>query len=281
MVGLAFALVIMSAVLHACWNFLTKRVSGNLSVLYIGMAGACLVLLPIVLLFRTTVQLLPAAYPLIVATGVIHAIYFLVLSQAYRYGNISTVYPVARGSGVIGTAIVAIMLLGEEVSLLGMCGIISAGLGVFFIGTSAGQGIESKKGLHFGLLVGLTMIGYSIVDKIAMASIDPVVYIFWLFLLSMLLLTPCMLLARRRQLAEALRKHKRDGFIIGLGATAGYLLILFVFRMAQVSYVVAVRELSVVFGSILGFAFLHESGSVRKFLGIILVVTGLILIRVA
>ena len=146
---------------------------------------------------------------------------------------------------------------------------------------SAGQGIESKKGLHFGLLVGLTMIGYSIVDKIAMASIDPVVYIFWLFLLSMLLLTPYMLLARRRQLAEALRKHKRDGFIIGLGATAGYLLILFVFRMAQVSYVVAVRELSVVFGSILGFAFLHESGSVRKFLGIILVVTGLILIRVA
>lgn len=281
MVGLAFFLVIISAVLHASWNFLTKRVSGNLSVLYIGMSGACLALLPLVLLFRTVVQLMPPAYPFIIATGIIHAFYFLALSQAYRYGNISTVYPVARGFGVIGTAIVAIALLGEQVSLMGVGGIISAGLGIFFIGTSVGQGIEGKKGLYFGLLVGLTMVGYSIVDKMAMASIDPVVYIFWLFLLSMVLLTPYMLLARRRELCDALRKHKRHGIVIGLGATAGYLLILYVFKMAQVSYVVAVRELSVVFGSILGFVFLRESGSLRKFLGIIMVVTGLILIRVA
>jgi len=281
MVGLAFLLVIVSAVLHALWNFLTKRVSGNLSVLYLGIAFACFLLLPFVLLVPTSDILMDRAYRFIVATGAIHALYFFLLSQAYKYGNISTVYPVARGFGVVGTAIVAVAVLREQVSLVGLCGIISAGLGIFVIGSSVGTGIEGRKGLWFAVLVGITMIGYSIVDKLAVASINPVVYIFWLFLLSMILLTPYMLLARRRELSSAWRTHRKQGILIGLGATAGYLLILFVFRMAQVSYVVAVRELSVVLGSILGIVYLRESLSVRKLIGIIMVVAGLVLVRIA
>lgn len=280
MIGLAFSLVVMSAMLHALWNFLTKRVSGNLSVLYIGISGMCVILLPFVLL-RSPNTLIPSAYPYVIATGVFHAVYFLSLSQAYKFGNISTVYPVARGFGVIGTAIVAILVLSEEVSTKGLCGIVSTGLGIFVIGTSVARGIEGRKGLWFAILVGFTMIGYSIIDKLAMASIDPVVYIFWLFLLSMVLLTPYVLLTRRRELSAAWKQHKKYGIVIGMGATAGYLLILFVFRMSQVSYVVAVRELSVVFGSILGLVYLREALSPGKVIGIALVVAGLILVRIA
>jgi drug/metabolite transporter (DMT)-like permease len=281
MVGLAFLLVVISAILHALWNFLTKRVSGNLSVLYIGVSGMCFVLLPFVLLLNGSSALMPRAYPFVIATGIIHAIYFFSLSQAYKYGNISTVYPVARGLGIIGTAIVAIAVLSEKVSLIGLCGIVSTGLGIFIIGASVGRGIEGRKGLWFALLVGATMIGYSIVDKLAVAAVNPVVYIFWLFLLSMVLLTPYILIKRRHELSVAWKEHRKYGIVIGVGATAGYLLILFVFRMVQVSYVVAVREFSVVLGSILGVVYLRESLSIRKLIGIVMVVAGLVLVKIA
>ncbi len=281
MIGFAFSLVLLSAVLHASWNFLTKRVSGNLSVLYIGVSAMCVFLLPFVLLLWRSDPLASSALPFIFATGTIHALYFFALSQAYKYGNISTVYPVARGFGVIGTAIVAIAVLNESVTLLGLFGIISTGLGIFVIGTSVSKGIEGRRGLLFAIVVGFTMIGYSIVDKSAMAVVNPVIYIFFLFLLSMLLLTPYMLIARKRELAVAWREHKRYGIIIGLGATAGYLLILMVFRTAQVSYVVAVREFSVVLGSLLGVIYLCESMPFRKLIGILMVAAGLIMVRIA
>ena len=281
MIGIAFVLVLLSAVLHAVWNFLTKRVSGNLSVLYIGITAMCVALLPFVLFFLGQEPPEPSAYSFIIATGVVHALYFFVLSKAYKYGNISTVYPVARGFGVIGTAIAAILWLNESVSFLGLCGIVSTGLGIFVIGASVTIGSESRKGLWFALLVGCTMIGYSIIDKSAMSSVNPVIYIFWLFLLSMLLLTPYMIVARRHELVLAWKQHKKSALIIGLGATAGYLLILYVFSIAQVSYVVAVRESSVVLGSFFGVLFLHEAVSIRKLIGIIMVVAGLIMVRIA
>lgn len=280
MTGIAFLLVIMSALLHGLWNFVTKRVSGNLGVLYVGVLGACVVLLPLVIT-RSSGSVVPPAYHFVIATGVIHAFYFFFLSRAYRHGHISTVYPVARGFGVIGTALVATAALGERISLVGLLGIVSAGIGIFMIGAAVGQGSASRKGMWFALLVGCTMIGYSIVDKLAMASIDPVVYIFWLFLLSMGLLTPYVLIKRRGELSIAWREHKKHSAAIGLGALAGYLLILYVYQMVQVSYVVPVREFSVVIGSILGVLFLREPLSARKIISIALVVAGLVFIRLA
>jgi len=280
-VTLAFLLIILSAVLHALWNFLTKRVSGNLGIVYLGIICACLILLPFVLLLPTSYIPVPSAFRFIIATGVIHALYFFSLSRAYKYGNISTVYPVARGFGVVGTAILAVVLLHEQISAAGVSGIASVCAGVLLIGTSSGRQSGHRTGLLFALFVGATMIGYSIVDKMAVALIDPVVYIFCLFLLSTALLTPYVILAKRRELFDAWNKNRKDSLLIGLGATAGYLLILYAFRMAQASYVVAGREFSVVIGSIMGIVYLREPLFVRKVLGIIMVVLGMIMIRVA
>ena len=125
------------------------------------------------------------------------------------------------------------------------------------------------------------MIFYLIIDKMAVVYIDPVVYISGLFLLSMAFLTPYMLITRRSELTKAWRKYKRYSLIIGIGSAVGYLIILFVFRMAPVSYVVAVREVSVALGAILGMKYLYEARSGRKIFGIGLILVGLVLIRVA
>ena len=97
MIALAFLLVLLSAVLHALWNYATKKVSGNLSVLYIGLILACGIFAPVLLLFPSSKILVVPAYPFVLATGMIHALYFYLLSKAYSHGSISTVYPIARG----------------------------------------------------------------------------------------------------------------------------------------------------------------------------------------
>jgi uncharacterized membrane protein len=281
MVALAFVLVIVSAVLHALWNFTTKKVSGNLGVIYLGLAFASVFLIPFALISVVANGLVSLGYLFIIATGIIHTFYFFFLSKAYIHGNISVVYPIARGCGVVGTAAVAFVVLRESISMTGTIGIICTSLGIILIGLHRGSQKGSNKGLIYAILVGLTMIFYSIIDKMAVAYVDPIVYILGLFFLSMFFLTPYMLITKKNELAEAWRKYKRYSMIIGIGSAAGYLIILFVFRLAQVSYVVAVREASVALGAILGMTYLGEGRSKGKILGVGLILTGLILIRIA
>lgn len=281
MIAVAFSLVMLSALLHALWNYTTKKVSGNLSVLYVGLIFVCGIFSPVLLLFpRSDIFVIPA-FPFVLATGMIHAFYFYLLSKAYAYGNISTVYPIARGCGVVGTAIVAALLLREAISFIGIAGILATSVGILLIGVRRTEHVDYGRGLFFALLVGATIVLYYIVDKLAVRLISPVVYIYYIFLLSMLFLTPYMFFCRRKELAFALRKLKKYCLVIAVGAASGYLIILYVFQMTQVSYVVAVREVSVAIGALLGVKFLHEPFSVGKLVGVVLIVFGLVMIKIA
>lgn len=281
MIAVAFSLVILSALLHALWNYATKKVSGNLSVLYFALIFACGIFFPVLLLFSHSEIFVAAAFPFILATGIIHAFYFYLLSKAYTYGNISTVYPIARGCGVVGTAIVAAILLREAMSFVGIAGILGTSVGILLVGVSRSEQVDYGRGLLFALLVGATIVMYYIVDKLAVRLINPVIYIYCLFLFSALFLTPYMLFRRKKELAVALKKFKKYCLIIAVGAASGYLIILYVFQMTQVSYVAAVREVSVAIGALLGVKFLHEPLSVGKLVGVVLIVFGLVMIRIA
>jgi len=280
-IAVAFSLVMLSALLHALWNYTTKKVSGNLSVLYIGLIFACGIFSPVLLLFPRSEIFVVPAFPFVLATGMIHALYFYLLSKAYTYGNISTVYPIARGCGVVGTAIVAALLLREAISFVGIAGILGTSVGILLIGVRRTEHIDYGRGLLFALLVGATIVLYYIVDKLAVRLINPVVYIYYMFLLSMLFLTPYIVFCRRKELAFALRKLKKYCLVIAVGAASGYLIILYVFQMTQVSYVVAVREVSVAIGALLGVKFLHEPLSLGKLVGVVLIVLGLVMIKIA
>ncbi len=278
---LAFLLIIFSAFLHALWNFTTKQLSGNLAVVYISLCVASIVCFPVVLFMPWPALHLSSAYLFILATGLIHAFYFFGISKAYEYGDISTVYPIARGLGVAGTALLAYFLLRENISFFGSLGILSIWLGIILIGFKLSGQTKHYKGFLMALFVGFTITAYSIIDKRAMGEVHPVVYIFGLFFLAAVFLTPYVMIKKRGELPGAWQNHKRSIFIIGVGSMATYLIILFVFRFANVSYVVATRESAVVIGSFLGFKFLNEKYSFKKVTGIALVVLGLILIKIA
>ncbi|MFC1670670.1 SMR family transporter [Spirochaetota bacterium] len=279
----AFTLIIIAAVLHAIWNFAAKKASGNLSVIYLGLFLACIIFFPFLFILSPAEIFVAAAYPYIIATGIIHALYFFVLAKAYEHGDISIAYPIARGTGIAGTAIAAFLLLTEKISPIGASGILIICIGTVLLGFRQNHGNEENhyKGIIYALTVGIAIMTYSIVDKVAVGIIHPLAYIYGLALLTPVFLTPYMVAKKRREIVEAWSNMKRYCFVIGIGSMGTYMIILFAFQMANVSYVVAVRETSVAIGAFMGVKFLGEHFSVRKVIGVLAIVAGMVLIKLA
>jgi drug/metabolite transporter (DMT)-like permease len=276
-----FLLVVFSAIMHAGWNFTAKKVSGNLSVIFWGLWLTSLACSPFAIYFAIAdPESVRDAYSLMLMTGFLTAIYFFVLSKTYKYGDISTVYPVARGSGVAGTSLAGCLLLHESISLSAAAGISLICLGTVLLGYKRIHRESSYTDLLLALFVGLLLTATFIIDKIAMAVVSPVVYIFAMYFLSALFLTPYMFREHREELTKAWQNFKKYSLIIGIGSMCTYSIILFAFKLAQVSYVVATREVSVVIGAFLGFKYLNEKFTPRKVVAIFTIFGGLIMLKI-
>ena len=150
------------------------------------------------------------------------------------------------------------VLLHEQLSLFGIIGIASIVLGILSLGLNEFIVQKRVKTGLFALLLGATIIVYSLVDKVGVGKIHPVFYIFWMFVISGLGLSPYVLMRHRDSCVDAWKTMKKYIVLIGPGSMATYLIILFTFQIGQVNYIVAVREFSVVVGSALGILFLKE-----------------------
>jgi len=275
-----FLSVIFSAFLHAGWNFLAKKVSGNLSVIYIGSWFSCLFFLPLVFFQEQKISEIEPILPYILLTGILTTGYYFTLAKAYEYGDISIVYPVARGSGVMGTSILAFWLLSEKFNLFSLSGIALICSGTFLLSYKRKISPKNYKDIFFALLIGLIASVSFIIDKMAMNIANPVIYIFGMYLSANILLTPYLLRNFRNELKQAWRKQKKYSLLIGTGSMLTYLIVLNAFSKAQVSSIVAIREIGVVIGSFLGIKFLGEEFNLRKGVGIVTIITGIIMIRV-
>ena len=127
MTSSVFLLVLIAAIFHAAWNFAARKAAGNLMAVWLGLWLGCAVAFPGVVGIAVckglpeTVSVQAIAY--IIATGLIHSVYFRLLAAGYEHGEISLVYPIARGSGIALTAVLASLFLEESFTLLGIIGI--------------------------------------------------------------------------------------------------------------------------------------------------------------
>lgn len=281
-----FFFVLLSAVLHATWNFVARRSSGNLAVFWWSLWISCLLLLPFVAAVASEMgaegflAMMEAGWPYVLATGVIHTFYFLFLARAYEHGEISLVYPIARGSGIGLTGFLGWLLLGEELTPMGVAGIGLICLGILSMGVSVLMHTRAAhRGFASALAVGATIVSYSLVDKVGVNIVHPVVYIFGMFLLSAVFASPFLAARgpdlRRNRLAEIWR----PATFIAVGSTAAYLMILFAMTVGQVGYIVALREFAVVLGAVLGFVFLKERITPLKVGSVLMIAAGLVFIK--
>ncbi len=277
MTGAALALVITAAVSHAFWNTLAKRAHNPLVFVWSSVSLATVLLGgPSMMLARADEIL--AALPFLVATILLHAFYFYALSASYGAGDFSLVYPIARGLGVALVPVAAYAIFGERLSPLGVLGITLVVTGIVAINlvprATSASSVRWRLGPGTGwaLLTGLTITAYSLTDKAGVARLHPVPYIAIMGMGTVLALVPAVL--RRR---EALRHEWAVNWRAILAASTtnltSYLLVLFAFRLSKAGYVVAARELSILFSALIGSLWLGE-GRLAPLLGAAIVVLG-------
>ena len=188
MTGLAVALVLISAIAHASWNLMVRR--SDKPELTNWMMATCGALLasPIAMYLFVTNTPDQAGWWFILGTVILHIAYFFTLGRAYKYGDLSLVYPIARGLGLVLIPVVGVTVLDESVSILAGFGIIAIFTGVVMVGSSSGTGfrtwlkprsIFADRGVLFALITGILIAAYSTLDKRGVEYVEPIFYMFY------------------------------------------------------------------------------------------------------
>jgi drug/metabolite transporter (DMT)-like permease len=279
----ALLLVLAAAAIHASWNALTKRAGDQLAFLWSSVSLATVVLLPVGWAWLPSEGVPRAAWPFLVATSVIHAVYFYVLGRAYGSGEFSLVYPIARGLGVALVPVAALFVLDERPSPLGALGVLLVVAGIVGINlgaTTAGSRRLMSAGTGWALVTGLSIAAYSLVDKAGVARLHPVPYIAILGMGMSLLLIPA-LMRRRAALAREWRTNWRAILVASTLNLTSYLLVLFAFRLSKAGYVVAAREISIVLSVAIGRLWFGERRMGRRLAAATLVLAGVICVALA
>ena len=291
MTGLAVVLVLISAVFHASWNLLVRRSdTPELSNWMMASSGAILSA-PIALYLLVTNPPDPIGWLFIAGTIALHIAYFFTLGRAYKHGDLSLVYPIARGLGLVLIPIVGVTVLSESVSIMAGIGIAAIFIGVVTIGSSSGRGLKiwlkprtflADRGVVFAVLTGVLIASYSTLDKRGVEHVEPIFYMFTLSLGGSLGILPILGISySRSDFRTEIRKHWKLGLVGGTFQFLAYGLVLSAFRLSPVSYIGPFRELGIVFGVLMAVLILKESVTRNRALGAIAIGTGAIMVAIA
>lgn len=280
---LAVILVLFSGLCHAGWNFFIKR-SRYPSVAYWWMMATSLtVYLPafIYMVSGSTISLLLIG--LILASGLTKAAYYVTLGGAYRHGDLSLGYPIAR-SGTLLIPVWAYLFLDEKIARPAAGGIVLILLGVYLLNVKSAtlaaflpSRSQLSKGLYLALITAVLMSIYSVIDKAAVVrpGLGPFNFLYVMFFVSFLFLTPYVFWkAGVKVIREEVRGRLGILTLMGLLDLTGYLAVLFAMQLAQVSYVVGLRQVSIVLGAVMGIVFLKEKYGTGRILAAAVIFLG-------
>ena len=287
MTALSLILVLLSAVAHASWNLMLKRAGDPEVFAWVMLVVGSILLAPVglALLWYNSMDF-PGLWFLL-ASVVLHVFYFMLLARGYAIGDLSLVYPVARGMGPMLVPVLAVILLGEIVETMAMVGIAAIVGGIYTISWWGNfhQVLRSpllflkSAGMRYAVLTGLTIAVYSIVDKEGVGHIQPLLYIYFMFIGTVALLAPYILANKGMETVKAeWRANAVPITVSGLLAFAAYGLVLTAFSLSRVSYVAPAREVGIVIGVLMGIFLLKEPFGRGRLLGSGLIVGGLVLI---
>ena len=215
-------------------------------------------------------------------SAVLHLGYYLTLQRGYAVGDMSVVYPLARGTGPLLAVLIAVLALGERPGPSGLVGAAVVVAGVFVIGFSDGVPRFGTGGAAFGLLCGSLIALYTVWDAHAVTALEiaPLLFDWSNNLGRSLLLAPYAVL-RRERVAEVWAAHRREVLAVALLSPLAYVLVLFAMRIAPVSLVAPGRELSIVLAGLLAWRVLGEAQPGRRLTGAAIVLLGVVLLGVA
>ena len=273
-----FAIVLLAALLHATWNAFVK-VDGDrllfMAVLLAGSGVAAICALPFLPL--------PAAesWPYILWSILLHQGYSAFLILAYRYGEISHVYPLARGSAPLIVAVLAVILVGETLSPMGLTAVAIIGLGIMSLALTRGaQGLRDPWAVVMALTTGCFIAGYTIVDGVgARLAGNAHSYAAWMLGLEWIPITAYAFWVRRGEPLRHLRKTWKLAAFLGVLSLIAYWSVIWAMTQAPIALVAALRETSIVFVLIIGVVFLKERLSLLRLVATMATLAGTALLK--
>ncbi|PUE57257.1 EamA family transporter [Limnohabitans sp. 2KL-17] len=288
----ALALVVLAGLIHACWNIAAKKAGGD--VRFVGFTSVVMMVFWAPVGLWAAWQQAPAwglvEWALVLASALLHVGYFIVLLRGYRQADLTVVYPLARGSGPLLSSMVAIVFLGEEISSLGLVGILGVVGGVFLIAGGPDlwkaahephRRARVRTGIFYGAFTGLFIASYTVVDGYAVkvALMSPILVDYLGNLVRFVLLLPTLL--RDRPAVWALWQQQRPyALVVGIFSPVSYVLVLYAMQVAPLSHVAPAREVSMLFAALLGGHLLGEKDRGLRVAGAALIALGVMALGV-
>jgi drug/metabolite transporter (DMT)-like permease len=270
-----FAVVLSAALLHATWNAIVK--SGDdkfLTTMMVTAAAAAIAALLLPFLRAPA----PASWPYAAGSAVLQIVYFLLVARTYEVADMSQTYPLMRGTAPLLVALVTVFQIGDPLSLIGWSGILGISVGIFSM--ALGSKVNHRKGIGLALLNAGVIAGYTLVDGIGVRrSGSPAAYTLWIFLLTGLPFSIWTIVARTRTFVSYLVRHWRIGIFGGVGTTASYGLALWAMTLAPVALVAALRETSILFGTLIAGSVLKEHVGTRRVIAACIIASSAAILR--
>lgn len=289
----ALALLITAGFIHAGWNIVAKQAGGDARFALFTSLFLAVVWAPLGLWLAWDV--VPGwglkEWAIILVSGILHVIYYVVLLRGYRKADLTVVYPLARGSGPLLSSMAALLFLGEQISALGLGGIAGVVLGVFLIAGGPKLFLAAKDplqrqrvhiGIFYGLLTGAFIASYTVVDGYAvkLMLMSPILIDYIGNFVRIAVLAPTYF-HDRATAAVLWKKQWKYALIVGTISPISYVLVLYAVKLAPLSHVAPAREVSMLFAAIIGGHLLKEGDRTQRLIGAIFIALGVIALAIA
>jgi drug/metabolite transporter (DMT)-like permease len=281
MTGWALTLILAAAVTHATWNFLNKRASGHATFTWLVAVLSALLYAPatITIIEVWEIQITFVTMGLMAGSAALHTGYFVLLNQGYRVGDLSLVYPLARGTGPLLSSLAAIVFLGERPSAIALAGALLVVGGAVILSANLSQLRQTgaRDAILYALITGLFIAAYTLWDKQAVSyfAIAPLVLDWGANVGRALLLTPLAIKYSDQTVTEW-REHKYEAIACAVLIPFAYILVLTAMQFTPVSYVAPAREISILIGTAMGARLLGEGDVHRRLAGACAMVLGVV-----
>ncbi len=272
-----FVSILLAALLHASWNALIKTGDNKLAGMMVMAFGH-----GIIGLFTIMTQPMPEGevWFWLLGSAIFHTAYQFFLGYAYQQGDLSRVYPIARGGAPMIVLLVNCIFLGEYLSFATYLGIGLLGLGIVFMARGVFTSGESRRMLPFAIGSAFATAGYSIVDGLGARAMDnAVAYVGWLFVIAAVTYPALMIGVHGTSILRIKRKTWVTGMCGAVASYTSYIIAVWAMTQAPIALVTALRETSILFAVLLGWLVFGETMSRNKALSALLIVAGVVITR--
>ncbi|MFD0915705.1 EamA family transporter [Pseudahrensia aquimaris] len=275
-----FLMVLLAAAIHASWNALVKSTGDkvvSMTAVTVGHAPLALLAMPFVPMPKIE------ALPYLIGSVFIHTGYQLALMLAYRLGDFTQVYPIARGSGPALVMLFSVFVLGIAFSAPQLAAVALVVAGIFCLALlRQTDGLRNPQAVGAALMTGCFIASYSVVDGLgARAAGSAVGYIAWMTTINALVFAIIIGIVNRPALKAVFTQPQAQRTFVfgGAGSVLAYVMVVWAMTQAPIALVTALRETSTVFALFLGVVFLKERLTIGKVVATVLVLSGVLLLR--